>query len=51
MWNLKKDYKRTYLENRIRVTAIENKLMVIGQGRGRCKLEDWADMYTLLCIR
>ena len=41
MWNLKKDYKRTYLENRSRVTDTGNKLMVMGQGRGRGELEDW----------
>ena len=28
MWNLKKGYKRTYLQNRNRVTDEENKLMV-----------------------
>ena len=29
-WNLKKDYKWTYLQNRNRVTDIGNKLMVTG---------------------
>ena len=28
IWNLKKGYKWTYLQNRIRVTDVENKLMV-----------------------
>ena len=28
MWNLKKWYKRTYLQNRNRLTDMENKLMV-----------------------
>ena len=30
MWNLKKSYKWTYLQNRNRVTDVENKLMVTG---------------------
>ena len=29
MWNLKKGYKWTYLQNKNRVTDVENKLMVI----------------------
>ena len=28
MWNLKKEHKSTYLQNRNRLTDIENKLMV-----------------------
>ena len=28
MWNLKKGYKWTYLQNRTRVTDVENKLIV-----------------------
>ena len=28
LWNLKKRYKWTYLQNRSRVTDVENKLMV-----------------------
>ena len=28
MWNLKKWYKRTYLQDRNRVTDVENNLMV-----------------------
>ena len=39
MWNLK---KWTYLQNRNRVTDVENKLMVTSGGRwGRDKLRDW----------
>ena len=35
MWNLKKWFKWTYLQNRNRPTDIENKLMVIkGERRG-----------------
>ena len=33
MWNLKKGYKWTYLQNRNRVTDIENKFMVT-EGEG-----------------
>ena len=40
MWNLKKWYKITYLQNRSRVTDVENKLMVTG-GWGGDKLGDW----------
>ena len=43
MWNLKKKwYKQTYLQNRNRITDVENKLMVTkGEGGGRDKLGDW----------
>ena len=42
MWNLKKWYKWTYLQNRNRVTDVENKLMVTKGDRGaRNKLRDW----------
>ena len=42
MWNLKKWYKCTYLQNRNTVTDVENKLMVTKGGRGgRDKLGDW----------
>ena len=42
MWNLKKWYKWTYLQNRNRVTDVENKPMVARGGRrGRDKLGDW----------
>ena len=40
MWNLKKWYKWTYLQNRNRVTDIENKLMVTKR-EGGDKLGDW----------
>ena len=39
-WNLTKGYKWTYLQNRNRVTDVENKLMVPGV-RGGDKLGDW----------
>ena len=42
MWNLKKWYKRTYLQDRNRVTDVENKLMVTKRERGgRDTLGDW----------
>ena len=43
MWNLKKWYKCVYLQNTIRLTDIQNKLMVIkGKvGAGRNKLRVW----------
>ena len=45
MWNLKKLYKQTYLQNRKRLTAIEYKLMApkgeSGVGEGRDKLGVW----------
>ena len=41
MWNLKKGYKWTYLQNRSRVTDVENKLMVTKGERGRDKLGGW----------
>ena len=42
MWNLKKWYKGTYLQNRNRVTDVESKLMVTrGERWGRDKLGDW----------
>ena len=34
MWNLKKWYKWTYLQNRNRVTDVENKLIVTRGRRG-----------------
>ena len=43
-WNKKKWYKWTYLQNRNRITDVENKLMVTTGGsrvRGRDKLVDW----------
>ena len=47
MWNQKKWYKRTYLQNRNRVTDVENKLMVRGGG---INWEIGIDAYTLLYI-
>ena len=41
MWNLKKGYKLTYLQNRNRVTDVETNLCLPGDGGGRDKLEDW----------
>ena len=44
MWNLRKGYTWTYLQNRNRVTDVENKLMVTNGesgGGGRDKLGDW----------
>ena len=43
MWNLKKWYKWIYLQNRNRVTDVENKLW----GRG-INWETGIDIYTLL---
>jgi len=39
MWNLKIWYKRNFLQNRNRLTDIENKLMDTKGERGRDKLE------------
>ena len=42
MWNLKKWYKWTYLQDRNRVIDVENKLMVTkGERESRDKLGDW----------
>ena len=42
MWNLKKWYQWTYLQNRNRVTDIKNKLVVTERvSGGRDKLGDW----------
>ena len=42
MWNLKKWYKWTYLQNRNRPTDIENKLMVTkGERGGKDQLGGW----------
>ena len=42
MWNLKKWYEWIYLQNRNRVTDVENKLTVTkGERGGRDKLGDW----------
>ena len=43
MWNLKRWYKQTYLQNRNRLTDTENKLIVTKEkrGAGRDKLGVW----------
>ena len=42
MWNLKKWYKWTYLQNRNRLTDIKDKLIITkGVGEGRDKLGVW----------
>ena len=42
IWNLKKWYKRTYLQSRNRVTDVEKILWLPrGKGTGRDKLGDW----------
>ena len=42
MWNLEKGYKWSYLQNRNRVTDIENKLKSYQVGEGVCnELKDW----------
>ena len=51
MWNLKKWYKWTYLQNRNRLTDIENKLMVTKGEGGKDKLESGSNIYTLLYIK
>ena len=52
MWNLKKWYKWTYLQNRNRVTNVENKLTVTkGKGGGGINWEIGIDKYTLLYVK
>ena len=41
MWNLKKRYELTYLQNRNRPTDIENKPMVTKGGKWKDKLGVW----------
>ena len=49
MWNLKKKrYKLTYLQNRNRVTDVENKHGYQGMRGGGINWEIWIDIYTLL---
>ena len=40
MWNPKKWYKWTYLQNGNRITDVENKIMVTKGEKGRDKLGD-----------
>ena len=49
LWNLKQWYKETYLQNRNRLTDIENKLMVTKGQRGGDKVQ--INRYTLLYIK
>ena len=52
MWNLKKWYKWTYLQNRNRVTDVENNLMGNrGEREGGINWETGIDTYTLLYIK
>ena len=52
MWNLNKKYKPTYLQNRHRLTNIENKLTVTkGYRGGGINWEIGMDIYTLLYIK
>ena len=54
MWNLKKQlYRWTYLQNRNRLTDLENELMVTrGEGlEGGIVKEFGFDMYTLLYLK
>ena len=46
MWNFKKWYKGTYLQNRSRVTDVENKLMVTGGKRGKGQIGRLGLTYT-----
>ena len=52
LWNLKKVYKWTYLQNRNGVTDVKNKLMVTKGGKGgEINCEIGIDIYTLLYIK
>ena len=52
MESKKKWYKRTYLQNRNKVTDIENKLMVTrGEKEGRINWEIGIDIYILPDIK
>ena len=53
MWNLKKWYKGTYLQNRNRVTDVENQLMVTREERrwGGINWKIGTDIYTVLYIK
>lgn len=50
MWNLNKWYKQTYLQNRNRLTDVENKLRVTkGERVGRDKLGVWDEqIHTII---
>ena len=49
LWNLKQWYKETYLQNRNRLTDVENKLMVTKGQSGGDKVR--INRYTLLYIK
>ena len=51
MWNLKQWYKCTQLQNRNRVTDVENNLIVTSEEVGRDKWETGTDIHTLLYIK
>ena len=52
MWNLEKWYRWTYLQNRNRVTDVENKLTVTNGERGKeINWEIGIDIYTLWYIK
>ena len=56
MWNLKNGYKWTYLQNRNRVTDVENKLMVMRGWRGGINWElkstgwRWHELNTIFML-
>ena len=50
MWNLKK-VQMNFLQNRNKVTDVENKLMVTGGKGGRINWKIGIDIYTLQCIK
>ena len=51
MWNLKKWYKWTYLQNRSRISDVENKLWLPGVRRGGINWKIGIDIYALLYIK
>ena len=48
IWNLEKQYRRSYLQNRNKDTDLENKHIDIKRGKrwGGMNLEVWTDTYT-----
>ena len=49
IWNLNECYKWTYLQNRNRLTDIENQFMATkGERKGRDKLGVWDYIYTTI---
>ena len=54
MWNLKRNdrYKGTYLQNRSKLTDLENELTVIGESCGEGIVREFGmDMYTVLYLK